>query len=94
MFEGLTSRCTNPILCAAWSAEAIHVVPRSNWLTIKVGIGAALLGTALARAMGIPTATSGVDWLELLVQSSTRQLVSLWWPPPSDDGDPECCGVA
>jgi uncharacterized membrane protein YeaQ/YmgE (transglycosylase-associated protein family) len=37
-------------------------------LTVLVGIGAAFLGTALARAMGIPTATSGVDWLELLVQ--------------------------
>jgi uncharacterized membrane protein YeaQ/YmgE (transglycosylase-associated protein family) len=38
------------------------------WLTILVGIGAAFLGTALARAMGIPTATEGIDWLELLVQ--------------------------
>jgi uncharacterized membrane protein YeaQ/YmgE (transglycosylase-associated protein family) len=38
------------------------------WLTIVVGIVAALLGTALARALGIPTATSGIDWLELLVQ--------------------------
>ena len=37
-------------------------------LTILVGVVAAFLGTALARAMGIPTATSGVDWLELLVQ--------------------------
>jgi uncharacterized membrane protein YeaQ/YmgE (transglycosylase-associated protein family) len=37
-------------------------------LTILVGIGAAFLGTALARVMGIPTATNGVDWLELLVQ--------------------------
>ena len=37
-------------------------------LTIVVGIVAALLGTVLARAMGIATATSGVDWLELLVQ--------------------------
>ena len=37
-------------------------------LTILVGIAAAFLGTALARAMGIPTATNGVDWLELLVQ--------------------------
>jgi uncharacterized membrane protein YeaQ/YmgE (transglycosylase-associated protein family) len=25
------------------------------WLTILVGIGAAFIGTALARAMGIPT---------------------------------------
>jgi uncharacterized membrane protein YeaQ/YmgE (transglycosylase-associated protein family) len=38
------------------------------WLTILVGIVAAMIGTALARAIGIPTATSGVDWTELLVQ--------------------------
>ena len=48
------------------------VVPgRQNvpiWLTIVVGIVAAFLGTALARALGVPTATSGIDWMELLVQ--------------------------
>ncbi|MDQ2708993.1 MAG: GlsB/YeaQ/YmgE family stress response membrane protein [Actinomycetota bacterium] len=38
------------------------------WLTIVVGIVAAFIGTFLARAIGIPTATSGIDWLELLVQ--------------------------
>ena len=38
------------------------------WLTIAVGIVAAFVGTALARAMGIPTVTSGIDWMELLVQ--------------------------
>lgn len=38
------------------------------WLTILVGIVAALVGTFLARALGIPTTTSGIDWLELLVQ--------------------------
>lgn len=38
------------------------------WLTIVVGIIAAFVGTALARALGVPTATSGVDWMELLVQ--------------------------
>jgi uncharacterized membrane protein YeaQ/YmgE (transglycosylase-associated protein family) len=37
-------------------------------LTVVVGIVSALIGTALARAMGIATSTSGVDWLELLVQ--------------------------
>ncbi len=42
--------------------------PIGMLLTILVGIVAAFLGTALARAMGIPTATNGVDWLELLVQ--------------------------
>ena len=36
-------------------------------MTIIVGIAAAFLGTALP-AVGIPTATNGVDWLELLVQ--------------------------
>jgi len=37
-------------------------------VTILVGIVAAFVGTALARAVGIPTATNGIDWLELLVQ--------------------------
>lgn len=37
-------------------------------VTILVGIVAAFLGTAIARAIGIPTATAGIDWLELLVQ--------------------------
>ena len=38
------------------------------WLTVVVGIVAALLGTFLARAFGIPTTTPGIDWMELLVQ--------------------------
>jgi uncharacterized membrane protein YeaQ/YmgE (transglycosylase-associated protein family) len=38
------------------------------WLTILVGIGAALLGTFIANALGWPTDTAGVDWIELLVQ--------------------------
>lgn len=42
--------------------------PIPIWLTIVVGIVAAFVGTLLARALGIPTATSGIDWLELLVQ--------------------------
>jgi uncharacterized membrane protein YeaQ/YmgE (transglycosylase-associated protein family) len=40
----------------------------SMLVTVLVGIVAAFVGTALARAMGIPTATNGIDWLELLVQ--------------------------
>jgi uncharacterized membrane protein YeaQ/YmgE (transglycosylase-associated protein family) len=40
-----------------------------GWLvTIVVGIVAAFIGTAIARALGIPTATEGIDWLELLCQ--------------------------
>ena len=42
--------------------------PIPIWLTIVVGIVAAFIGTAIARAVGIPTATNGIDWLELLVQ--------------------------
>lgn len=36
-------------------------------LTILVGIVAALIGTAIARAFGL-AATSGVDWIELIIQ--------------------------
>lgn len=36
-------------------------------LTIIVGIVAALIGTFIARAMGVET-TNGIDWLELLFQ--------------------------
>jgi uncharacterized membrane protein YeaQ/YmgE (transglycosylase-associated protein family) len=42
--------------------------PIPIWLTIVVGIVAAFIGTAIARAVGIPTETSGIDWLELIVQ--------------------------
>jgi uncharacterized membrane protein YeaQ/YmgE (transglycosylase-associated protein family) len=39
----------------------------SWWLTIIVGIIAALVGTVVARAFGWDH-TAGVDWLELLTQ--------------------------
>ena len=38
------------------------------WLTIVIGIVAAFIGTALARALGLATATEGIDWLELITQ--------------------------
>ncbi|MCV7065221.1 GlsB/YeaQ/YmgE family stress response membrane protein [Mycolicibacterium farcinogenes] len=37
-------------------------------VTILVGIVSAFIGSAIARAIGIPTVTNGIDWLELLVQ--------------------------
>jgi uncharacterized membrane protein YeaQ/YmgE (transglycosylase-associated protein family) len=37
------------------------------WLTIVVGIIAALLGTAIAGALGVSD-TNGVDWVELAIQ--------------------------
>jgi uncharacterized membrane protein YeaQ/YmgE (transglycosylase-associated protein family) len=37
------------------------------WLTMLIGIGAALLGTAIARAAGWAD-TAGVDWIEVFIQ--------------------------
>jgi uncharacterized membrane protein YeaQ/YmgE (transglycosylase-associated protein family) len=37
------------------------------WLTMVVGIVAALLGTAIARGAGLAD-TDGVDWIEILIQ--------------------------
>jgi uncharacterized membrane protein YeaQ/YmgE (transglycosylase-associated protein family) len=42
--------------------------PIGMLVTILVGIVSAFIGTAIARALGIPTVTNGIDWLELLVQ--------------------------
>src|SRR4029077_17865531 len=42
--------------------------PIGMLVTVLVGIVSAFIGTAIARAIGIPTPTNGVDWLELLVQ--------------------------
>jgi uncharacterized membrane protein YeaQ/YmgE (transglycosylase-associated protein family) len=39
----------------------------SIWLTIAIGIVAALIGTAIARALGFAE-TGGIDWRELAVQ--------------------------
>ena len=37
------------------------------WLTLVIGVVAALLGTVIARAFGVAN-TNGVDWIELLFQ--------------------------
>jgi uncharacterized membrane protein YeaQ/YmgE (transglycosylase-associated protein family) len=37
------------------------------WLTILIGIVAALIGTFIANALGVGN-TSGIDWIELLIQ--------------------------
>lgn len=37
------------------------------WLTILIGIAAALLGTFVAAAFGVAE-TSGIDWIELFIQ--------------------------
>jgi uncharacterized membrane protein YeaQ/YmgE (transglycosylase-associated protein family) len=37
------------------------------WLTIVVGIVAALLGSVIANALGVQT-TPGIDWTEIFIQ--------------------------
>lgn len=37
------------------------------WLTIVIGIVAALIGSLIASALGVGD-TSGIDWIELLLQ--------------------------
>jgi uncharacterized membrane protein YeaQ/YmgE (transglycosylase-associated protein family) len=37
------------------------------WLTMVIGVVAALLGTVLANAVGVGS-TKGIDWIELLFQ--------------------------
>ncbi|GLY80913.1 GlsB/YeaQ/YmgE family stress response membrane protein [Actinoallomurus iriomotensis] len=41
--------------------------PIPIWLTIVIGIVAALIGTAIAGAVGVAD-TSGIDWIELAIQ--------------------------
>src|SRR4029077_6004858 len=48
--------------------------PIGMLVTILVGIVSAFIGTAIARALGIPTVTNGIDWLELLVQGIVAAL--------------------
>ncbi len=37
------------------------------WLTIVIGIVAALIGTFIARALGVAD-TNGIDWIKLVIQ--------------------------
>jgi uncharacterized membrane protein YeaQ/YmgE (transglycosylase-associated protein family) len=41
--------------------------PMPIWLTIVIGIVAALIGTFIAAALGVAN-TSGIDWIELILQ--------------------------
>ena len=50
---------------AVWSYRASQNIP--IWLTIVIGIVAALIGTAIASALGVAS-TGGIDWIELIIQ--------------------------
>ena len=43
------------------------------WLTIIVGIIAAFIGTAIARAVGVAN-TNGFDWIEFFIQVGVAAL--------------------
>ncbi|MEV0143733.1 MULTISPECIES: GlsB/YeaQ/YmgE family stress response membrane protein [unclassified Nonomuraea] len=43
------------------------------WLAILIGIVAALIGTALAGALGVAD-TGGIDWIELAIQVALAAL--------------------
>jgi uncharacterized membrane protein YeaQ/YmgE (transglycosylase-associated protein family) len=68
----ITGIITAIVIGAIIGALARLILPGKQnipiWLTIVVGIVAAFIGTFIARLLGIPTATSGIDWLELVVQ--------------------------
>lgn len=42
--------------------------PIPIWLTIFTGVAAAFFGTLMATTLGLSRNTSGIDWLELLIQ--------------------------
>jgi len=68
----ITGLITALVIGAVIGALGRLILPgRQNiplWLTIAVGVVAALLGTFLTRVFGISTAAPGIDWLELLFQ--------------------------
>ncbi|GAA3545773.1 transglycosylase [Nonomuraea rosea] len=43
------------------------------WLTIVIGVVAALIGTAIAAALGVAD-TGGIDWIELAIQVALAAL--------------------
>ena len=67
----ITGITTAIVIGAIIGALARLILPgRQNipiWLTMVIGVVAALLGTVIARAIGVAD-TKGVDWIELLFQ--------------------------
>jgi uncharacterized membrane protein YeaQ/YmgE (transglycosylase-associated protein family) len=43
------------------------------WLTILIGIAAAIIGTLIAAAIGVAE-TPGIDWIELIIQVALAAL--------------------
>ncbi|MGP3920105.1 GlsB/YeaQ/YmgE family stress response membrane protein [Nonomuraea sp. 10N515B] len=43
------------------------------WLTLVIGVGAALIGTGIAAGLGVAD-TAGIDWIELGIQVALAAL--------------------
>lgn len=67
----ITGLCTAIVIGLIIGALGRLVVPGKQnlplWLTLVIGIVAALVGTAVARVLGVAD-TFGVDWIELALQ--------------------------
>lgn len=68
---GITGIFTAILIGAIVGALGRLVVPGRQriamWLTIAIGVVAALAGTTIAGTVGL-AATAGVDWIELFLQ--------------------------
>ena len=47
--------------------------PIPIWLTLLIGVVAALLGSVVAAALGVQT-TDGIDWIEIFIQVALAAL--------------------
>ena len=62
---GLLNRCV--AFFARLPLSSVRVARFPIWLTLLIGVVAALVGTFLAAAIGVDK-TDGVDWIELILQ--------------------------
>ena len=56
------------------------------WLTILIGIAAAIIGTLIANTLDVGS-TRGIDWIELLLQIALAALVWPWSPAGTHPAD-------
>ena len=50
----------------------------SIWLTIAIGVAAALIGSLIASALGVGD-TRGIDWIKLIIPLLLRHWARYWW---------------
>ncbi|MEU0571255.1 GlsB/YeaQ/YmgE family stress response membrane protein [Nonomuraea sp. NPDC005983] len=74
---GITGIISGIIIGAVIGALGRLVIPGRQrmpiWLTIVIGVVAALIGTAIATVLGVAD-TRGIDWIELGIQVALAAL--------------------